>query len=124
MRRDAFFGDVVHLLGSDLHLERLPAVADHGRVKRLVQVVARYRDPILETLGNGRPDVVDYAQRQIAVLSVVRRDDAGGDQVVNLLDHDLLLFEFFPERIETLDPALDLDERDLVFGQSVSTIVA
>ncbi len=42
----------------------------------------------------------------------------GGDQVVNLFDRDLLPFQLFPERIKTLDPALDGNERDLVFGQS------
>ena len=117
MGRNAFLGNVVHFLGADLHLERLAAIADHRRVQRLIKVIARYRDPIFETFGHRRPNIVYDAHRQVTIFAVVLSDDAGGDQIVHLFDHDLLLLELLPKRIETLYAALYLNERNFVLGK-------
>ena len=84
MRRDAFFGDAVHLLGPDLDFEGLPVRADHGGVQRLVEVRPRDRDEILDAARDGPPLVVDHAERRVAVLHRVG-DDAQRHQVVDLV---------------------------------------
>jgi hypothetical protein len=39
----ALLRNAMHFLRTDLHLERLSAVADNGSVQRLIQVVSRNR---------------------------------------------------------------------------------
>jgi len=97
MGGNALLGNAVHFLGPDLDLEGLAAITDNRRMQRLVQIVPRDRYPVLKTLGNRGPDVVDNAHRQIAVLSIVFSDYAGGDQIVYLFYAQLLFGEFFPE---------------------------
>jgi hypothetical protein len=48
VRRNAFLGAAVHLLGADLHLEREPELADDRGVQRLVAVGPRHRDEVLD----------------------------------------------------------------------------
>src|SRR5262245_38818951 len=48
MRGDAVFRLAVHRLGADLHLERLPGRTDHRGMQRLVEVVLRARDVVVE----------------------------------------------------------------------------
>ena len=97
MSGNALFGDPVHFLGTDLHLKCLSSISDHGRVQGLIQVVPWNGDPVLESLGNRRPNIVNDAQGQIAILPVIFRNDPRRDQVVNLLDHEFLLFKFLPK---------------------------
>src|SRR5262249_79954 len=97
--------------------ERNTTVADHGGVKRLIQIVPRDRDPVLETLGNGSPYIVDNAECEVAVLFVVGSNYAGRDQVVDLLDHYSLLAKLFPKRIASFYPTLYLDKRNTVLSQ-------
>ena len=73
---DALFGEAVHLLGADLHLKGLAAV-QHGGVQGLVEIGPGHGDVILETPGNGPPDVMHDAQGGIAVAFIVG-DDAHG----------------------------------------------
>ena len=85
VRRDAFLGDAVHLLGADLHLEGLPVRTHHRGVQRLVEVGPRDGDEVLDAPGNRAPLVVDHAQRGVAVLHRVG-DDAQRHQVVDLVE--------------------------------------
>ena len=48
VRRDPLFGDAVHLLGADLHFERLPVRAHHGGMQGLVEVGPRNGDEIFD----------------------------------------------------------------------------
>jgi hypothetical protein len=108
---DALLGDAVHLLGANLNLEGLPLGADDGGVERLVEVVARRGDPVLEASRYGLPERVDDAERAVAVARLVGRDDARGDEVVDLVEPDLLPVELLPDRVEPLDAPLDLHVR-------------
>ena len=45
---DPVLGELVHLLGADLDLQRLALGPDHRRVQRLVHVGLRHRDEVLE----------------------------------------------------------------------------
>ena len=48
VRGDAELGPPVHLLGADLHLDRLALGPDHRRVQRLVEVELGHGDVVLE----------------------------------------------------------------------------
>src|SRR5262245_46242674 len=102
MSCNTFLGNVVHLLGTYLNIESLAAISDYRGVQRLIEIIPRDRDPVFETLWYRGPEVVYDAHRQIAVFSIVWGDDARGDQVIDLLDHDLLILQLFPKRIQTL----------------------
>src|ERR1043165_1918011 len=115
VRGHAFLGHVIHLFGADLNFERLEVGSDHGSVKRLVQVVARSRDPIFDTTGNGFPVVMDHAERGVTMAHFVGRDDARCDQIVNLIETNLLRTQFFPDRIESFDAAFEEHERHFSF---------
>ena len=102
MRRDAFLGDAVHLLGADLNFEVFSFGADDGGVQGLVEIRARNRDEILDPARHGGPFVVNHAERAVAVLDGVG-DDADGKQVVDLVERDLLALELLVDGIGTLD---------------------
>ena len=78
VRGDAFFGDHVHLFGSNLDLEGLALWADDRRVQGLIEIVSGRRDPILEPTWYGLPTCVNYAQCAITVTDFVRSDHPRG----------------------------------------------
>ena len=104
VRGDALLGDAMHILRSNLHFERLAGM-NHGRVQRLVEVRARHGDVVLESPGHGPPDLMDHAERGVAILHRVG-DHAHGQQVVDLIEIALLLLNFQMHRIEPLDARL------------------
>ena len=53
MRGDTLLGDLVHLLGPDLHLQRHAPGAEQGRVQRLVTVDPGDGYVVLETARHG-----------------------------------------------------------------------
>ena len=79
MRGDAFFGDVVHLFGANLHLEGLRFRADDGGVQRLIEIIARRGDPILDASGHWTPVVVNDAERGVTMTHFIRCDDTRGN---------------------------------------------
>src|SRR5436190_14481 len=83
-----------------------------------VELVTGNGYPVLETLGNRRPDIMYDAEGKVAVRLIVRSDNARGDQVVNLFDHDPLLSKFFPKRVKPLNASLDRDKGHLILVQS------
>ncbi len=112
VRGDALLRAPVHLLGADLHLEGKPVLADDRRVQRLVAVRPRHRDEVLDAAGDRRPRLVDDAERRVAVLDRLR-DDAQRDEVVDALEVDLLPLQLQVNAVETLDAAVELDDRHL-----------
>ena len=112
MRGDAFLGDAVHVVGADLHLEGQAAVADDRGVQRLIAVRPRHGDEVLDPPGHRRPRLVDDAERRVAVAHRLR-DETEGDEVVDLLEIDLLPLKLQVNAVETLDPAVETDDRDL-----------
>src|SRR5271163_421184 len=102
---DTLFGDAVHLLGAYLDLEGLPGM-NHRGVQRLVEVRARHCDIVLEASGDRPPDLVDDAERGVAILHRVG-DHAHGQQIVNLVEIALLLLHFLMHRVEALDARLN-----------------
>ena len=104
MSGDALLGDAMHFLRANLHFERLARV-NHGGVQRLIQIGPRHRDVVLESAGNRPPNLVDHAERGVAILHRVG-DHAHGQQIVNLVESALLLLNFQVQRIEPLDARL------------------
>ena len=73
VRRDARLGDVIHVLGADLDLDRYAIGPEQRRVQRLIAVDARYRDVVLEAPRHRLIHAVDDAEG--AVHGVDRIDD-------------------------------------------------
>ena len=88
----------MHFLRADLHFKRVPAMQQR-RVQRLIEVRPRNRDVILEAPGHRPPNVMDHAQRGVAIALGVR-DDAHGKQIVNLLEAGFLTEHFAVHGIE------------------------
>ena len=107
VRGDAVLGMLVHLARADLHLERLAFGPDHRGVQRSIVVGLRFRDVVVELARQRRPEVMDAAERRIAVLDVVDQDPHGAD-VVEAVDARLLAPHLEPDAVDVLRPAGDL----------------
>ena len=107
MRGDAVAGDVLHRLGAHLKLDALTAGADNGGVDRLIVVLLRRRDVILEAARHDRPFGVDDADDAIAVLDIFN-DDAKPENIGQLLEGDRFALHLAPHGIGMLLAALDL----------------
>ena len=108
VRGDSFFGNSIHVIGADLHFERLSALADYRGVERLVKILARYGDPVFETARDGLPRCMDDAQRGITVLYRFG-NNANRHQVVDLIDSDALATDPLVDRVEPFDSLLEMD---------------
>ena len=109
MRRNAFFGDSVHVFRANLHLELVSALRDQRRVQRLIEIWPRHRDKVLDTPRHWPPDTVQQAQHGVAILDTLT-DHANGQQVIHLVDWNLLALELLLNRVQPLDPRLHTPE--------------
>jgi len=114
MRGHAFFGDAVHFLRANLHLEGLAAV-EHGGVQRLVKIRAGHGDVVFEAAGDGAPDVMDDAERGVAVPLGIG-DHANGEQIVDLLEAALLADHFLVQGEKAFDASFKFS-RNACFHQ-------
>ena len=115
VRGNAFLGDAVHLLGADLHFELMAAVAHHRGVQRLVAVGAGNGDEVLDAAGHRPPQRVDEAEDRVARGHILR-DDADGEQIVDLVEGDLGALDLLEDGIEALDAPLHA-RLDVVLAQ-------
>ena len=102
---DAVFAHVVHLFGADLHLEGRAILRDHGGMQRLVKIGPRHGDEILDAPSHRPPQVVDGAQRAVAVFYFLG-DDADGQEVIDLVHGDALALQLLVNAPVALDAAL------------------
>src|SRR3984893_887481 len=100
VRGDTFLRDAVHFLRANLHLEGLSSVQHRG-MQRLVEIRPGHGDVVLETPGNGSPDVVDHAKRRVTAALRVG-DHAHGEQVVDLVEPGFLAQHLAVQRIQAL----------------------
>src|SRR2546423_9852097 len=84
-------------------------------MERLVEIVPRRGNPILYSTWYRSPGIVDNAQGSIAMPNFVWRNHASCDQIVDLIEIDLLLFQLFPDRIKSLYPTFNPHKRDTRF---------
>ncbi len=115
VRGHAVFGEAVHLLGADLHLERAAVVADHDGVQRLIAVRLGPRDVVVELARHRLPEMMHDAEHRIAILDV-GHDHAKCPHVVELGKIELLAAHLAPDAVDVFRPAADLG-RDLCGGQ-------
>ena len=106
VRGDAFFGDAVHVLGADLDLELMAAFSDERGVQGLIQVGPGHGDEVLEAAGDGTPGAVQQAEDGVAVLLGLR-DDADGEEIVDLIDGNAVRVELLLDGVEALDARFD-----------------
>ena len=111
MRGYTVFGDMVHFLCSDLHLERDSVAADNGRMERLIHIRLRCRNIILKASRDGFEKLVDYSESGITFYLVVN-DYAQGVEVVYLVKAFVLVEHLPIDRIyglyATLESIVDL----------------
>ena len=104
---DAVLRPCVHLLRSDLHLDRLAARPDHRGVERLIEVELRRVDVILEPPMHRMPEGMDSAERRPAV-TLIDTDHPEANQIKDVVEllapHDHLLVD----APKVLAPAADL----------------
>ena len=82
----------MHFLRANLYFEWLAAMYDGG-MQRLIKIWPRHGDVILEAARHGPPNVMNDAQRGVATAFAVR-DDADGEEIVNLLESAALADDF------------------------------
>ena len=104
---DADLADLVHPVGPDLDLERLSVECDHGGVERLVEVVLRVRDVVVELAGDRSPEGMDDAERRVAVADVVDEDPDRVD-VVDLGELGALALHLLVDAVDVLGAALQI----------------
>ena len=88
-----------------------------GRVEGLVEVRLGHGDEIAEALEEGRPFLVDDAQRGITVLDRVG-DDPEGQEIVDLVEFDLLGLHLAVDAVRPLDPGVDLGRDAVVLHEA------
>ena len=117
MRGHAVLGDAMHLVGADLQLDALMARADDGGVDRLVVVLLRRRDVVLEATRHRAPGRVHDAERAVAGVDIAHHDAEAVD-VGQLLERDLPVLHLAPDREGLLLAAVHL-RRQPGFGELV-----
>src|SRR5450631_892109 len=98
---NAGFGDAVHLLGADLHLDRHAARSEQRRVQGLVAVDPRYRDVVLEASRHRFIEAVHQPQGSIAGVGVVD-DDAKTVHIDHFVERDALALHLFVDAVKVL----------------------
>ena len=83
MGGNAVLGLLVHLVGSNLNLERTSRGADNRRMERLVVIDLRHGDIVFKTAGHRVPQRVHRAERGVAIAYRMG-NDTQRHQVVDL----------------------------------------
>ena len=102
----AVLGDLVHLLGADLHLEGQAVRADDRGVEGLISVGLWSADIVLEAAQNGLVEIMDDTQNVVAVPHRVH-DHPEGEQVEDLVEGLVLAEHLAVDGVGVLDPAVD-----------------
>src|ERR1700677_4882365 len=106
MRRHAPLGDLMHLLGADLHFHALLLRTDDRRVDRAITVGFRVGDKILEALGDHPPCGVKDTQRTITVVFAFN-DDAKAEYVRQGFEVELLVLQLAPDGVRPFATSID-----------------
>ena len=108
MGGNAVLGLLMHLVGSNLNLERASRGADDRRVERLVVIDLGHGDIVFKATGHGVPQRVHRAERGVAIAHRMR-DDAQCHQVVDLGEFLALALHLLVDGPIVLGTAVDLE---------------
>ena len=111
MRGIAVFSDLVHSVGTDLHLNPLAVLTHYRHMQSLISVRLRRRDPVADTL---RVRTVDLRDRRVNHPALVflahrlvrREDDTHRHQIIDILKRALLAHHFLPNGVNRFDSLL------------------
>ena len=105
VRRDTVLGEVVHLIGPYLDLQR--RAEGHDRcVQGLVHIALRRGDVVVELSRDGDPQGMNDAQHGITGGHVIHEDPDRQD-VVQLVHGELFALHLLIDAVVMLGPALD-----------------
>src|SRR5690606_29676166 len=104
---DTVFGDLVHLIGADLDLDRMRLRPDDGRMEALVHALLRRRDVVVDLAGNRVPLAVYQAKDAVAVLHRVH-ENTDADNIIDLLERPVLAVHLPVDRVDVLLAAVHL----------------
>ena len=105
---NAVLGLLMHLVGSNLNLERAGRGADNRRMERLVVVDLGHGDIVFEATGHGVPQRMHRAERGVAIAHRMR-DDTQCHQVVDLGEFLALALHLLVDGPIVLGTAIDLE---------------
>ncbi len=124
MCRDSVLRDVMHGRRPNLDFHHPPIWSDHGRMQRLIHILFRRCDIVVESVSDRCPHVVNHTQRVIAILNC-RRHYANCDQIVDLFKRFLPLNHLAIDRIKMLGASCDLNLHSIIsksLGQHLAQI--
>ena len=104
---NAVLGLLVHLVGTNLNLERTSRGADNRRMKRLIVIDLGHGDIVFKATGHGVPQRMHRTERGIAIAHRMS-DDAQRHQVINLGEFLALALHLLIDRPIVLGTAVDL----------------
>ena len=107
VRGHPVLGELVHLLGTDLHLHHPPLGADNRGMQGLVAVVLGLGDVVVELVRQVLPQIVHHAQGHVALRHRLH-DDTHRQQVGQLLQGHALALHLLPDAVQVLGPAVHL----------------
>ena len=108
MRRNTAFSDLIHLFRTDLYFKDLALIADDRCMQRLVHVLLRNGNIILQTARNRLVLCMNIAKDLIAV-ELRLGDDADRKQVQNLVEALMANSHLVIDRIEVFRAAEDAE---------------
>ena len=118
VRGDARFGDAVHVVRADLHFQRRAERAEQRRVQRLVAVGLGDGDVVLELAGDGLVQLVQHAERRVAV-GLVGHQHAHAVDVEHLRERVALLAHLLVDGVDRLLAAAD-DREHVLLGEALA----
>ena len=105
VRRDTVFCHFVHLVRTDLNLERRAVCCQHRCVQGLIHICFRHRNIILESTGKRFPLGMNRTEYGIAILDVIH-DNSQRYQIVDLLKR-FSLFQLSVNAVKMLGTSVD-----------------
>ena len=107
----ALLRDLIHALGTDLHLHPFARRRHHRGVQALVTVGLGNGNPVAQAVRVGRIEIRHHTVGPpgIALLLLLLgiQDNTNGEDVVDVLERHLLLLHLVPDARNGLRPALD-----------------
>ena len=101
MRRNTVFRDSMHLVGSNLNLERIPVFIQNSGMQGLVHIRLRHCNIVFKPSRNRCPFGVNQSQHGIAIFYCIY-DDTNGNQVKNFIQLFMLKCHLLIDAVQML----------------------